>query len=165
MSHPSPRAPRAETAFETARGVSQVEVKTGLTEVQILDLAEPMAESRLTTLAAIRDAGVSVSFLKYTPDGFNFSAKSEDSDRLAEALERLQLRHKLHRDYAVMTVHAVNMRDEAGLVARIVSLVLASGATIISLGELHDRLMIVMSASDAAVAAQGVQEKLAGVTP
>ena len=59
----------SETDFEKQRGISRVEVRTGLTQVHVLDLSEPISKSRLRVLDAVSSAGISLDFLKLTPNG------------------------------------------------------------------------------------------------
>lgn len=132
-----------ETEFEKRRGVNNVEIRTGLTRAYVSGLAEPIMDSRLKVLAAVRDAGVSIDFLKFAHSAMSFVAPEADQESLGRALNSLGVQHELEGGRCVVIVHAVNMQDEEGLVARIVSEVIASGEEVDHVGDMHDRLLLV----------------------
>ena len=132
-----------ETEFEKPRGVSSVEIRPGLTRAFIHGLAEPVLESRLSILAAVRNAGVSIDFLKFGHDALSFVASGADHGKLEAALKGCKGTVEVEGGCCVVIVHAVNMQDEEGLVARIVSEVIGSGEDVDHIGDMHDRLLLV----------------------
>lgn len=137
------------TEFEKARGVNKIEIRTGYSGVIVSGLTEPLMDNRLTLLRAVRDAGLSLDFLKFASDGLSFLVSESQHETLKATIESSGVPFEILPDRSILTVHAVNMRDEEGLVARIVSEVISTHAHIDHMGDMHDRLLIVMSADDA----------------
>ena len=133
----------SETEFEKPRGISKVEIRTGLSRAYITDLPTPVMESRLEVLARMRDAGVSIDFLKFAHDAVSFVASEGDHEALVAALKGLKATIEIESGSCIVSVHAVNMQDEEGLVAQIVSQVIASGEDVDHVGDMHDRLLLV----------------------
>ncbi|MDI9635593.1 hypothetical protein QPK87_14005 [Kamptonema cortianum] len=142
-----------ETEFEKARGVNRIEMRTGLAGVLISQLKNPVAESRLEVLEAVFESQTNIDFLKLTPDGMTFVCPESATEKLVYALTSAGVTHEIRSGRSVLSVHAVNMRDEEGLVAKIVSEVIASGAQIEHLGDMHDRVLILMPSNQAEAAA------------
>ncbi len=138
-----------QTEFEKPRGINQIEVRRECTSVHVSGLAEPLVKARLSVLRAVADAGVSIDFLKMSPDGLSFVIHDSSTQAVADALNALKVNYELHEDRVIFLAHAVNMRDEEGLIARIVSEAIASGAIIDHLGDMHDRVLIVTDSAGA----------------
>jgi aspartokinase len=138
-----PSAPVKEIAFEKQRGISQVEVRGGFAQVHVSQIRENIHERRLQVLKAVREASVSVDFLKLTPSGLSFLISEAHSGDIERALEPLNLHCSIRKDRCVVLVHAVNMRDEEGLTAQVVQRAIASGAIVDHVSDMHDRMLIV----------------------
>lgn len=156
-----PTAP-TETAFEKRRGVSRVEVRRGFAQVHVSDLKGDLAQARLLTLEAIAGAGVSLDFLKLTPDGLSFVVREADADALKEALVGLNVTVDVIPDRHIVMVHAVNMRDEEGLIAQIVLTSISSDAAIDHIGDMHDRTLMVVDARHSDRVQKQVEKVLLG---
>jgi len=168
MAKNSPAPQVSTTEFEKRRGISRVEVRSGYAQVHISDLAEPLTQSRLVVLEDASAAGVSLDFLKFTPDGMSFLVREEDAASLVKALTEgaaklsaSQVVAQKGRD--VVMVHAVNMRDEEGLIASIVLQAIRSGAAIGHVSDMHDRVLIVVGKEDSARLKEQLEGNLAGV--
>lgn len=149
-----------ETEFEKRRGVNKVEIRPGLTRAYVTSLKEPVMESRLRVLSAVREAGVSIDFLKFGQSAMSFVSPESSHDSLKRALESCDCESSLEKGRCIVTVHAVNMQDEEGLVARIVSEVIASGVDVDHVGDMHDRLLLVTNSSTGEVLAQRLRERI-----
>jgi len=132
-----------ETAFEKQRGISQVEVRGGFAQVHVSQIRDQIHERRLQVLKAVREASVSVDFLKFTPSGLSFVISESNSGDIEKALEPLNLHCSIRKDRCVILIHAVNMRDEEGLTAQVVQQAIASGAIVDHISDMHDRMLIV----------------------
>lgn len=141
-----------ETAFEKARGVNRVEIRSGFASARIGGLSGDVQKERLRVLKPVYDSEISFDFLKFAADGMSFVVASDMREKLESVLRGLGVEFEVKGDRAVLSVHAVNMRDEEGLVAKVVSQVIESGANIEHLGEMHDRLLMLMGESGAAKA-------------
>jgi aspartate kinase len=138
-----------ETAFEKPRGISGVERKEGFAQVHVSQLSEPMMDQRLRVLEAVAAAGVSIDFVKLTPSGMAFVIPEESAEQVERALTDLSVKFSIRRGRTVVLVHAVNMRDEEGLIARILERAIGSGARIDHVGDMHDRVLMVLESADA----------------
>jgi aspartate kinase len=155
-----PAVATKETAFEKGRGINHIEVRLGYANVHVSGLSSPVVTERMKVLKAVADAGVSLDFLKLPQDGLSFVVNSEETGRVEEALKALGVHFDLHADRAILLAHAVNMRDEEGLIARIVSEAIASGAEIDHLGDMHDRVLIVTDTAGAEMITHRIRTNL-----
>ncbi len=137
------------TEFEKPRGVSRVEVRRGYAQVHVTGLKEPLADTRLAVLRAIAEAAISLDFLKLTQSGVSFLIPEAATDAARSALEGAAVTAAIGTGASIVLVHAVNMRDEEGLVARLASIAIGSGAPIEHVADMHDRLLIVTEDSHA----------------
>lgn len=154
--HLSPEALR-ETAFEKGRGIEKIELRKGHTEVHVMDLAQPVMGERISLLRAIADSGVSIDFLKLTPSGMSFVVADADADTIAKALEGAGVQYELLRNRHIVLVHAVNMRDEEGLIAEVMSHAIRSGVKVRHVADMHDRMLLVVDAEESAVLIEGLE--------
>ncbi len=152
-----------ETEFEKRRGINAVEVRGGLTRAHVSDLPEPVFESRLAVLKAVREAGVSIDFLKFAHDAVSFVAEEAQHKALGDALSKVNGKAEIEAGCCIVSVHAVNMQDEEGLVARIVSEVIASGEDVDHVGDMHDRLLLVTDEATGARLAESLRARIGEV--
>jgi aspartokinase len=148
----------AETAFEKARGVNRVEIRDGFASARVSGLETEVQSHRLQVLRGVYDAEVSFDFLKFTHDGLSFVVPTSLRDRVSVALGESGVEFEIRDGRSVLIVHAVNMRDEEGLVAKVVSEVIGGGATIEHMGEMHDRLLLLVESTQAAGARDALLE-------
>ena len=147
-----------ETAFEKQRGISQVDVRGGFAQVHVSRLEAPLVENRLKVMRAIAEAGVSVDFLKLTPSGVSFLIAEANSDDVEGALTQIGVHYSIRKDRSVVLIHAVNMRDEEGLTARVVQQAVAGNAVVDHISDMHDRMLIVVETKYAATLASDLKE-------
>jgi aspartokinase len=145
--------------------VSRVEVRDGFAQAIVDQLASPIGPARIAVLEAIALAGVSIDFLKLAPSGMSFLVPEDRAKAADSALADSGCRYRLESPRSIVMVHAVNMRDEEGLIARIVSTAIGSGLTLEHLGDMHDRMLIVLESGDARKLAEVVERSLKGVSP
>jgi len=154
----------AETAFEKRRGISHVEVRSGYAQAHVSRLPHPIMERRLEVLAAIGDAGANIDFLKLTGTGLSFVVPEKLADAVTKVLEGLDVHFSIRHDRHILLVHAVNMRDEEGLIARILHEAIASGVRLDHVSDMHDRMLMVVKAEDATNLKARIGENLMGVS-
>lgn len=136
---------QSQTTFETARGISAVDAQKGFSLIVVRGLGDDR-ERLSDALDAVRDAGLSADFLKLGRAQFSFLVREEDQQPAVDALVAAGFDASHHRSKAVIKVSSPNVRDESGLMARICELVLASGATIYNVGDMHDGVQVVVQA-------------------
>jgi aspartokinase len=157
------RGTEPQTDFEKPRGVSRVEVRDGYAQAIVEGLTANSSTDRLGVLKAIAEAGVSLDFLKLAPTWLSFLVPAPKATLTDEALRALGVSYQLHAPRSIVMVHAVNMRDEEGLISQIVSTAIATGLTLEHLGDMHDRMLIVLESEDAKKLAAHLNAQLAGV--
>ena len=150
------------TSFEKPRGVSRVEVRHGFAQVHVSGIVGDLMTERLAVLAAVADAGISLDFLKLTQSGLSFLVPQDKSSVVETALQPLELHFTVRDARSIVLVHAVNMRDEEGLIASIVRDTIASGARVDHIGDMHDRMLMVVGADDAERVAAFFENSLVG---
>lgn len=152
----------AGTEFEKPRGVSQIEVRHGFAQVHVSNLSEPIAERRLGVLKSISDAKISLDFLKLTQGGLSFVVDEQKAPSAQSALEGSGATVSVQLGCSIVLVHAVNIRDEEGLVARLVSIATRENTRIEHLADMHDRLLLVTENEQAAKLADAYTRELIG---
>jgi aspartokinase len=150
------------TSFEKPRGVSRVEARHGFAQVHVQRLPGMLEEARLRVLQTIADAGISIDFLKLTQRGLSFLVAEEKSAEVENALSALGWESTLTRDRSIVLVHAVNMRDEEGLIASILRDTISSGAHVHHVGDMHDRLLLVVDRHESERLAEQFSQALVG---
>lgn len=143
MSHNTTIANQLETAFEKRRGISRVEIRDDFAQVHISQLGGNLAESRLAVLKLVADEGVSIDFVKLTPSGISFMVAGDLAPKIEAVLGTSGTHFSIATRQSIVLVTAVNMRDEEGLLARVVSLAIGTGAPIDHLADMHDQLLVV----------------------
>lgn len=138
------------TVFERQRGVALVEVRDGFAQVHVSQLGDSLMERRLLVLRAIAEAGVSLDFLKLTQSGLAFVIPDGRSGDAEAALRPLGVRFSVRAGRSIVLAHAVNMRDEEGLIARIVGAAITASVRVDHIGDMHDRVLMVVPTVDAA---------------
>lgn len=138
-----------ETEFEKRRGVSDVEVRGGYAQVHVSQLGSPLMATRLTVLESVGAATISIDFLKLTPSGLSFLALVDRSADIERVLHDLGVRFSVRKDRSIVLVHGVNIRDEEGLIARIVESAISSGVKVEHISDMHDRVLIVVESGEA----------------
>lgn len=118
--------------------------------------------SRLRVLGAIGDGGISLDFLKLTQTGISFLVSEESAEIVGKLLESLQVHFSVRKNREILLVHAVNMRDEEGLIARIVLEAIASGVRVDHVSDMHDRMLMVVDQEEAETLKSQIEQKLMG---
>ena len=138
----------AETEFEKKRGVSRVEVRHGFAQVHVSRIPVNVMGERLKVLAAVAAVGISIDFLKLTPSGMSFVVPEPVADKLAGAIEPLGIHFSVRHDRSIVLVHAVSIRDGEGMIAGIVNTAITNGIRIDHVGDMHDRMLMVVQKED-----------------
>lgn len=139
----------AGTAFEKPRGINPPVSQSGYAQILIEGIPAPIERGRLDVLQAIAKAGINVDFLKLTQSGISCVVSEKDVEKAKGAVADLPGDVQVLGGRAIVLAHAVNMRDEEGLMARVIRDVIASEAPIDHLGDMHDRVLIVTSTEGA----------------
>lgn len=147
-----------ETGFEKLRGISGIEVREGYAQVHVSRLHQPIYESRLNVLRALASAELSLDFLKFTPSGLSCLIPESGATNAEKALNSLNVHFSVRLGRSVLLVHAVNMRDEEGLISQIVMLALNSGARIEHVSDTHDRVLLVVHSEDIQIALESLKK-------
>ena len=121
-------------------------------------------DNRLRVLGAVSGGGISIDFLKLTQSGLSFVVPEHLADLVSQALGQLDVHFTIRENRYILLVHAVNMRDEEGLISRILLESIASGVRIDHVSDMHDRMLIVVSSEDAPKLKERIESTLMAVT-
>ena len=100
-------------------------------------------------MEAVANAGISLDFLKLTPTGISFVIPAEKTQLTSDTLNAEGVTNQLATGRGIVLVHAVNMRDEEGMIAGILRRVIETGITVDHASDMHDRILIVTDAAQA----------------
>jgi aspartokinase len=145
---------QSQTTFETARGISGVEVIPGFAAIEV---AGPQFDL-LEAFRALKRAEVSADFLKLNLEGLSFVVPQELADRTVDSLCAKGLSARAMGGRSVIKVMAPNIRDESGLVARIAEKLVEAGARIEHVGDMNSAVMVVVEDRLADAAADALRE-------
>jgi aspartokinase len=154
-----------ETEFEKRRGVSRIEARHGFAQVHISQIEGDVMQGRLYVLQAVSDSGISIDFLKLSPSGMSFLVPEDQAERVQAAIVPTGAHFSVRKDRSILLVHAVNIRDEEGMIATLVQTLIGTGAAVDHLGDMHDRMLMVLKAADVERVAERFRELLTEVTP
>jgi aspartate kinase len=129
--------------------VSGVVPRQGYCQVHVVELPEPLIENRLQVLQAVAAEGISIDFLKLTPHGLSFVATADRAEDLKRVFSSGGYKATVGVGRTILSVHAVNIRDEEGLIAEVLREAISLGAQIDHVGDGHDRLLLVVGDADA----------------
>jgi len=150
----------AETEFEKRRGVSQVEVRHGFAQVHVSRIQGDVMAERLNILDRVSKAGISIDFLKLTPSGMSFLVPETQGEIMDKVLEPCGDHFTVRQERSIVLVYAVNIRDEEGLIAGIVHTAITNGIRVDHIGDMHDRMLMVVKRHEADSLAKLVRETL-----
>lgn len=149
-----------ETVFEKRRGVSAVEIQQGYTSVHIDHLTGCLAKERIKILEIIANKNISIQFLKLTLNGLAFVIQESDIPKVQDALHPYKKELIIYPSRSIVLVYAVNMRDEEGLIAEIVSIAITNQIKMNHLSDMHDRLLILTDAQQASLLAHSIKQEM-----
>lgn len=137
-----------QTTFETARGISAVDAQKGFSLIVVRGIGDDR-ERLSEALEVVKNAALSVDFLKVGDAQFSFLVKEEQQQSAVDALRAHGFDASHHRSKTVIKVSSPNVRDESGLMAYICQVVLESGATIYNVGDMHDGVQVIVQSEKA----------------
>jgi len=73
----------------------------------------------------------------------------QNADLIDRALTPLGHHYTVRHDRSIVLVYAVSIRDEEGLIAGIVHTAITNGIRIDHVGDMHDRMLMVVQKEDA----------------
>ena len=135
--------------LDTHRGVSHIEYRKGFAQVHVTLNRETLAADRLEVLQAIADTDLTLNFVKLTPAGISFLIREEIEPEIEALLKRHNYEVEIIERRSVVIAHAPNMRDEPGLIAKIVRVTIESGVDIDQVGDMHDRVLLMVPSKEA----------------
>ena len=152
------------TKFEKPRGVSAISIRHGYAQAHLSGWGKDRAAKRLETVRAITDAKISLDFVKLTPSGMSFLVPDAQSEALQGVLDRLGDHFSIRRPCSMVIAHAVNIRDEEGLVARIMKAAIDGGFLVQHISDMHDRALLVVDTAEAEQLAAHIEAELREAT-
>jgi len=138
------------TEFEVRRGISRINLEPGYAQVHVSRLApEIVHNERLRILRMLADYGVSAKFPKMTPSGISLTIPEDRAEEVEKALESCGHHFSVRRGRSVLSVHAPSIREEDGLISRIIGYAITSGVHIDHIGDMHDQTTMVIESGSA----------------
>lgn len=130
--------------FDLPRGLGEPILRDAYAQVLVSFSTHDAARSgRLEALRLIQADGLSIDFLKFTPNGLSFVISADQARQAAASLGGLSAEVKLSEGRSILLIPAVNMRDDEGLLAHVLSEAIQTNAEILHIGDMHDRVLIV----------------------
>ncbi|MEQ1934101.1 MAG: aspartate kinase, partial [Fimbriimonadaceae bacterium] len=117
----------------------------------------------LGVLTLVADSGLSIDFVKLTPGGMAFVVDENQVALIETALES-HLNWTVQGNRSIVTVSAVNIRDEEGLISKVVAAAISCGVTLDHIGDMHDRVLLVTGSAEAETLAKELRDRI-GSTP
>lgn len=154
----------SQTDFEKHRGLHGVEIRERYANV-FVPLSMSDSKAKLKALGAIRKAQISIDFLKLAGGGISFVCTLSNADSIEQCLKDAGFKPKIIRDRCVLIAYGANMRDQEGLIAKIVSILAAGTDEIDHLGDMHDRVLAVVPKDQAQELAQTLNRLLTEHVP
>lgn len=146
-----------ETEFERPRGALDVSVEDGYSQIHAGGLPEPIHENRLLLLQTVRASATNLKMLKMTPSGLSFLVRESDTAHLRDAISVLPFTISVRPGRSLVYVHCVNMRDEEGLIAKVLAVAIGSGAKMEHVGDRHNCMLIAAEDEDAGRIAESLR--------
>ncbi len=135
--------------LDTHRGVSHVGARGGFAQVHVALDRSDISRARLDFLQEIADAGISLRFVKLTPAGISFLIDQSDETSVRELLGALGFEFEMLGHRSLVITYAPNMRDEPGLIAKIIRTTIESGVEVGQVGDMHDRVLLMVASDEA----------------
>lgn len=152
--------PFPETQFEAQRGVSEVEVLHGFAQVHVPLGAGDIMQKRIHVLGILAENGISHKYLKLTQDGLAFIIREDQCEQVSTVLGNARIPFELNEGRSVVLVKAIGMWEERGMIASVLEAAIASGVHIDHVGDMHDRLFLVVQGELAEKTATNFRERL-----
>lgn len=150
--------------FDLPRGLGEPLVRDSYAQVLVSFPDQDAKSGRLEALKIIQENGLSIDFLKFTHNGVSFVISADQAKKAAEVLANINADVKLSEGRSILLIPAVNMRDDEGLLALVLSEAIKTKAEILHIGDMHDRVLIVTDtegAKEIAAKVQVLRESLA----
>jgi aspartate kinase len=141
-------SPTLETIFEKRRGISRVEARHGYAQIHVSRIESRLMEERIRILEMLAQAGISIDFLKLTPTGMSFMVRDDNSGNIEQVLNSTGTHFSIRNGRSIVLVYAVNIRDEEGMIANILQTTITTCAQVDHVGDMHDRLLMVVKTED-----------------
>lgn len=151
----------ASQTFEAQRGISSVEMADGFALIQVFGLPQAgFLERRIECLDHLAANGVSFDFLRLSTDGFSFVVPNRDAAKVESPLNELGVRFEQLAKQSLVTVSVPNLREENGLLAKIIEIVAATGVQVNSIGDTHTSVLILLAAADAVIVSDMLRSRV-----
>ncbi len=144
--------------FDLPRGLGEPLVRDSYAQVLVSFPDHDAKNGRLEALKTIQSNGLSIDFLKFTHNGVSFVISADQAQRAAEVLAQIDADVKLSEGRSILLIPAVNMRDDEGLLALVLSEAIKTEAEILHIGDMHDRVLIVTDTAGANEIAHKVRQ-------
>jgi aspartokinase len=91
----------------------------------------------------------------------SFVIPSDRTSVIQSTFDAAKLQFQMVTDRSIVLVHAVNMRDEEGMVAGIVRRTISAGIAVDHVTDMHDRMLIILPKENATKLQQLIEKEVA----
>lgn len=130
--------------FEAPRGVSEVEVRHGFAQIHVPVGQHDLTLKRLRALQVLAEAGISHKYLQLSQNGLSLIITEAQSPETEDALKKAGIKFELHKCRSIILVRAIGLWDESGTIASIVAAAVTAGVQVDHVGDMHDRMYLVV---------------------
>jgi aspartokinase len=148
--------------FEAPQGVTEIEVSHGFAQVQFRLERNALATARLSVLKLLSDEGVSHKYLQLTPDGLAMVVKDQQVQKVKDVLAKFSFDYDMNEGRSIILVKAPGIWEKKGMVASIMEAAIDSGVEVDHVGDMHDRMYMVVRGEVAESTAAKFREQLLG---
>ena len=144
--------------FERRRGVTAIQVDSGLTQV-VIPMRVDMGR-RSCMFRTLADADISVFFIKLHPVSVNFCVSSDVGRRVQRTLKRtLNLTARLRQECSQVSIVSSAMRDLPGVMSGIVEVAHEKGIKLLETGDAHDAVVLLVRHKDSMKLVRALRRK------
>jgi len=151
--------------FEAPRGVTEIEVSHGFAQVQTHLGGQDLAATRLQVLKLLADSNISHKYLQLTPEGLAFVIRDAQVVPAIEVLSAAGFKFELHEGRSIILVKAPGIWEEKGMIASVMEAAIASGVEVDHVGDMHDRMYMVVRGEVAEDTAAKFRRQVFGSKP
>jgi aspartokinase len=152
----------ADNQFEAPRGVTEVSVSPGFAQVKIHVGRQDVVAARIEALRVLAEAGISHKYLQLTPEGLALIIRDDQVFKTKEALAAAKVNFELNEKRSLVLVSAPGIWEEKGVIASIMEAAIRSGVEVDHVGDMHDRMYMVIAGDVAVEAADRFRAQLLG---
>ena len=130
--------------FEAPLGVSEIKVRHGFAQIYVSVGKHDVATKRIEVLRILAEAEISHKYLQLTQDGLALIITEAQVPETEKALQDAGVKYELNPGRSIVLVKANGLWEEKGMIASVVEAAIATGVQVDHVGDMHDRMYMVV---------------------